>query len=136
MEDYLQYIMFLFPISGFCLLVWGILNRRRVKEKMQSYASVQGTIVGTVVESDSDSTSHHPVVEYIVYGKTYSFKSSIGYGKKEEEGSRVEVMYDPGKPSSAFVLKHCFLGSTLLIVLGSSFFIFGSLMCYIISLNL
>jgi len=44
-------------------------------------------------ESDSDSTSYHPVVEYIVYGKTYSVKGSVGYGRKKEEGSEVEVMF-------------------------------------------
>lgn len=93
-----MYIVLLFPFVGLCLLVWGILWRSRVKEKLQSYASVEGTIIGTVVDT-GDSTTYHPVVEYIVYGKTHSFQSSVGYGRKQEEGSRLEVMYDPGKPS-------------------------------------
>lgn len=84
--------------------------------KVQSYASVQGTIVGTVVESDSDSTSYHPVVEYIVYGKTYSVKGSVGYGRKKEEGSEVEVMFAPN----------------VLIALGASFFFLGAPASYFI----
>ena len=136
MEDYGQYFLFFFPIVGLCLLVWGIMWRSRVKEKLQSYASVEGTIIGTEVNTDGDSTTYHPVIEYIVYGKTYSFKSSVGYGRKQEEGSSLEVMYDPGKPSSAFALKGCFFASTVLILLGSSFFFFGSLAGYVIYVNM
>jgi hypothetical protein len=67
MEDYVQYIVFFFPTVGLCLLVWGILWRSRVKEKLQSYASVEGTIIGTDVSTGGDSTTYHPVVEYIAY---------------------------------------------------------------------
>ena len=104
MEDYALYIVALFPTVGLCLLVWGIVWRSRVKEKLQSYASVEGTIIGTEVSS-GDSTAYHPVVEYIVYGKTYSFRSSVGYGQKQLQNSILEVMYGPSEPSSAFVLK-------------------------------
>jgi len=137
MEGNLTYFaLLLFPITGLCLFIWGILYRRRVKEKVRSYISVQGTIVGTVVESDSDSTSYHPVIEYIVYGKTYSIKSTVGFGKKKEEGSTVEVMFNPGKPLTAFILKHCYFVPNVLIALGFSFVFLGAPASYFIYLNL
>jgi len=135
MEDYALYFLFFFPALGLCVLVWGILWRSRVKEKLQSYASVEGTIIGTEVSS-GDSTSYHPVVEYIVYAKTYSFRSSIGFGRKPLQNSTLEVMYDPGNPSSAFVSKGCLSIPTVLILLGSSFFFFGSLAGYVIYVNM
>ena len=69
-----------FPIVGLVLLIIGIIFRRRRKVKSQSCVPVRGMLVGNVKHSHSDSTTYHPVVEYMVKGKKYSVEGSVGSG--------------------------------------------------------
>lgn len=137
MEEFWTVLALLFfPVLGLILLVIGIIFRRRRRELAQSCVPTQGVLVGNVMRSGSDSTSYHPVVEYMVGGKQYSIEGSVGYGRKKEEGVEVEVMYNPKKPSTAFIVKHYYFAPNGIIALGASFFLMGSLAFYVIYPNL
>jgi hypothetical protein len=126
----------LFPVLGVVLLIGGIIFRRRRKAIIQSCVQTQGILVGNVKRSNSDSTTFHPVVEYMVKGKKFSVEGSVGYGRKKEEGSEVEVMFNPDEPSTAFIVKHYYFAPNGIIALGASFLSMGSLACYVFYLDL
>lgn len=126
----------LFPVLGLLLLIIGIIFRRRRKEIAQSCIPTQGVLIGNVKRSDSDSTTFHPVVEYIVEGKKYSIEGSVGYGRKKKEGIEVELIYNPKAPSTAFIVKHYYFAPNGIIALGASFLLMGTLACFVIYPNL
>jgi len=136
MEDNLKYFVLLFPIVGFGLLIGGMLYRHRLKMKIQSYMSVQGTIVENVARKhDASEIYHHPVVEYIVYGKMYSVESFVGYGRKKQKGTKAKIMYDPNEPSTASIVKGYYFVPNVLVGIGAMFLFLGSLAWYAICLN-
>ncbi len=137
MENFMTYLgLSFFPILGLVLFIIGVVFRHRRKIIARSCASTQGILVGNVKEWDGDSTSYYPVVEYIVKGKKYSVKGSVGRGRKRAEGAELKVMFDLNEPSTAFIAKYHFSAPNSLIVLGASFLFMGCLACYVFYLNL
>lgn len=70
-----------------------------------SSAQATGTVTGNDVQSDSDGSSYHPMVDFqAADGKTYSFTSNNGSSPPAfKRGEKVPVLYNPAKPTDAII---------------------------------
>lgn len=101
MEEYLKYLTLLFPVVGVGLLWGGLVYKRHLRQKASAFQRIQGVVTGfasrAATHASGGGTVYHPIVEYQVEGNVFSVQSNVGYGKpKEKEGSKLDVMYDPG----------------------------------------
>ena len=133
MTEYLKYIVLLFPIIGVPLFIGGIAYRRRLKDKVADCERTPGTVVDNVAGlagGFDTSPVYRPVVEYFVGGVRLTVTGDTGYGQRKEVGARLTVMFSPGNPTTAFIAEDYYFAANLILALGGTFVLFGSLLAY------
>ena len=100
----------IFSLVGIGLLVAGVAVSVTTVRFMVTAERVDGTVVDMVERTTTHSTGRgsstdtawHPMVEFSVDGKPYSFQGSVGSSPPAYEvGDTVEVAYDPSDPHDA-----------------------------------
>ena len=125
--------LLLLPITGILLLILGIHLRRQLKAKADKCLSTQGTIAMSRMRpppGEDEKPVLQLVVDYSVDGQRYSLEDMSFYGGTKQEGSVVNVMYDPKAPYKAYIAEDYFLVPTCVIIIGSAVTFLGSLFCF------
>lgn len=118
----------LFFVIGVFTLFFGFKNVSSYNEKVNTYISIDGVVVDRTVDYDDDNTLYSSIVEYEVNGTKYTVKENTKSSVTEEIGSKMEVLYNPEKPSDAIIVKDAKGGNTLIFVVGGVFTVFGFIM--------
>ena len=133
MTEQLKYLFLLFPIVGIGLFVGGIAYRRRLKDRAAHCERTQGTVIDNVTGlagGFDTSPVYHPVVEYFVGSIRFTVNGDTGYGRRKKIGTRLTVMFSPGNPSAAFIVEDYYFAANLILAIGGTFVLFGSLLAY------
>jgi|GEM_PF-5624051 len=131
MELDMKYLLCLFPLVGTGALWGGIVYKRHLRQKVDSYLRTYGVVTGFEAQGSRHGIVYHPVVEYQIAGRRHSIQSEVGYGKpKEKKGSKMEIMYDPSGTSHAYLVKDYYMGPNIMIGIGGAFLLLGSTLVY------
>ena len=133
MNGDLQYIVLLFPILGTGLFIGDLVYYLRLKHKVAHYQETPGTVVDHVVarvDGFEISPAHYPVAEYFVDNTRYTITSETGYRRPQKTGMKLNVRFNPGNPSSAFLAADYYIFAHMLLVIGGSFMLLGSYLAY------
>ena len=91
--------------GGLLFTYIGILFSNSNTDKKARYTGTcEGVVVGISKNEDSDgNTTYSPVIKYMVNGNEYTCGSGISTGRRQipEEGTRMNVYYDPEWPKEA-----------------------------------
>jgi hypothetical protein len=96
-------------IVGLGLLILGWQAFTNTSQRMRNTVATQGTVVeikSRLVNTNSGQrTFFYPIVEFrTASGETVQFESEAGGNPSAYQiGDRVEVMYNPGQPQTAFI---------------------------------
>lgn len=96
-------------IVGLGLLILGWQAFTNTSQRMRNTVATQGTVVEIkprlVNTNSGQRTFFYPIVEFrTASGETVQFESEAGGNPSAYQiGDRVEVMYNPGQPQTAFI---------------------------------
>ena len=133
MSDALKLLILLFPVVGLLLFPTGMKYRRRLKARVAAFLRTPGTVIGSsegLAGGFDTAPVYNPVVEYRLGNQRFTITGNVGYGRSKKEGTMVTVMYDPANPSTAFIMEDYYLAANIIIALGGTFMLFGSLLAY------
>lgn len=107
MIDFFTYILFLL---GVIFLIVGLGIRKSYKKKLENCnVHTVDKIVDCVKErvstDDGNIYSYFPIIQFYVNDKEVKQKLSIGYSKKLEIGSSLEIMYEANKPNNILIIE-------------------------------
>ena len=109
---------------GVLILVIGVIVTHFMQ---QSYDACSETTTAVVIDNIRHDDTYAPVFAYTVDGKDYEEKSSYStYPAKYDIGDKVELHYEPSKPSNFYVDKSINLVRGILFGLGGFFVVFGT----------
>lgn len=110
MSSMIDFLMFILFLLGVIFLIVGLGIRKNYKRKLEkcdvhTVAKVLGNVKERVSTDDGNMYSYFPVIQFYVNDKAVKQKLTIGYSKKLEIGSSLEIMYESNKPNNVLIIE-------------------------------
>jgi hypothetical protein len=145
MDDHFLLFLVLFPlisVGGIALLWIGLSSIRKTRLRAeQERAMASGTVVDVVkhlsLGRGKPLIFWHPVVEFMVEGRTQRHESRIGYRSEQlTVGERVDILYDADDPSHYHLEKLSeweATGDRVTVVVGIIWIVVAGVIAFIVS---
>ncbi|GDY21901.1 hypothetical protein LBMAG56_32480 [Verrucomicrobiota bacterium] len=117
------------------MLIGGLIYRRCLSAKIADCRRTSGIVVDNVLKPGGGFDSnwvYHPVVEYLAGKERFIVMGTVGYGRGKEMGSSSDVIYSPTNPQYAFIAEDYYFAPNMLLALGGTFLIFGSVLAVVL----
>ena len=117
---------------GIAMVTGGFLLYSQLKKKLIGFKRAVGIVIDHAPQTSGlDPTpTYRPVVEYYVNQERFKITSSVGHGEKKQEGTGLNIWYNPANPADAVVADAYYFPAQMLLGIGGVFVLLGGLIAY------